>query len=93
MGGRTRSPFVSVSSFWFIVRKVSVDATTIAALEDRPEPAGTAPVTSRSIPTGSAPGSEKNLLRTPFDVQTNANVSVSTTKELLLSVHSQSSRL
>jgi hypothetical protein len=33
-------------------RKASVDATTMAALEESPEPAGTDPVTKRSTGTG-----------------------------------------
>lgn len=36
----------------FTTRKARVLATTIAALDERPEPAGTEPVTSKSAGTG-----------------------------------------
>lgn len=58
----TSSPFVmrllepsavEMSSLSFTARKASVEATTMAALEERPEPAGTEPVTSMSVLTGS----------------------------------------
>ena len=45
---RTRSPFVRPFSLSLTVRNASVDATTMAALDDRPDPGGTEPVTRRS---------------------------------------------
>jgi hypothetical protein len=48
-------------------RKLSVDATTIAALEDSPEPAGTVPDTSMSTGVGSFVPSLKKLFKTPWE--------------------------
>ncbi len=62
----TRSPFVMLSNLSLTTRKLSVEATTTAALEDSPEPAGTEPVTKRSIPTGRSFVSLKNRSRTPW---------------------------
>lgn len=60
--------FVIPLSLLFTARNARVEATTIAADEESPEPAGTVPETSKSTGTGSpqeATG-EKNLLRTPY---------------------------
>ena len=48
-------------------RKLSVEATTIAALEDSPEPAGMVPDTSMSTGVGSFAPSLKKLFKTPYE--------------------------
>ena len=48
----TRSAFVRPWSLSFTAKKPKIEATTIAALDDNPEPAGTEPVTRISIPLG-----------------------------------------
>jgi hypothetical protein len=48
-----------------MMRNASVEATTIAALELRPEPAGTEPVTRRSNPTGRPSAVLKKCSSTP----------------------------
>ena len=55
------------SSLLLTARKLSVDATTSAALEDSPEPAGTAPDTSMSTGVGSFAPSLKKLFNTPWE--------------------------
>jgi hypothetical protein len=53
----------------FIVKKAKVDTTTMAALDERPEPAGTVDETSMSKPCGSDPPvGGKNWFRTPYEV-------------------------
>lgn len=48
-----------------MMRKASVDATTMAALELRPEPAGTDPMTRRSNPMGLLSPALKKWCKTP----------------------------
>lgn len=62
----TRSPFVTPSSFLLTAKKLRVEATTMAALDERPEPAGTEPVTSRSSAFGSSVLVSKNFSSTPY---------------------------
>ncbi len=51
----------------FKAKKAKVLATTRAALEERPDPAGTDPVTSKSAGTGESVSLEKRWSRTPYD--------------------------
>jgi hypothetical protein len=48
-----------ILTFPFTARKAKVLATTMAALDDNPEPAGTDPVTSRSAGIGTPFSPEK----------------------------------
>ena len=59
--------FVRPSRLSLAARKLSVDATTIAALEESPEPAGMVPDTSMSTGVGSCVPSLKNVFKTPWE--------------------------
>ena len=54
------------STFPFTAKKARVLATTIAALDERPEPAGTDPVTRRFAETGKSFPTEKWWFKTPW---------------------------
>lgn len=64
------------SSLSFIVKKAKVDTTTIAALDESPEPAGTVDEISMSKPCGSDPPVRgKNWFKTPCVVGEQTHVS------------------
>ena len=62
-------------TFPLTARNARVLATTIAALDDKPEPAGTVPVKSKSTAAGDSGDDEgKYLFNTPYQVNVNFSI-------------------